>query len=77
MKTYDKHLYKSTDNKVISGVMGGLGEYFDMDPVVFRVAYTAFSFFTGILPGILAYIVMSVIMPNKPEDVASKIDTKS
>lgn len=73
MKTYTKRLYKSTDDKVIFGVMGGLGEYFDVDPVILRAGYTAFSFFTGLFPGVLAYIFMAIIVPKKdkinPENV--------
>ena len=65
MKTYNKRLYKSKENKVIFGVMGGLGEYFDIDPVVLRAGYAAFSFFTGLFPGILAYIFMSIIIPKR------------
>ncbi len=69
MKTYNKKLYKSSDNKVIAGVMGGLGEYFDIDPVIFRVIYTAFSVFTGVFPGILAYLLMAIVMPTHPVTV--------
>lgn len=76
MKTYNKKLYKSNDNKVIAGVMGGLGEYFDIDPVVFRVGYAAFSFFTGIAPGILAYILMAIVMPSKPVVVEAQAEVK-
>ncbi len=76
MKTYTKRLYKSSDNKVIAGVMGGLGEYFDIDPVVFRVAYAAFSFFTGIAPGILAYILMAIVMPSAPKVIFEKAEVK-
>jgi phage shock protein C len=68
METYAKRLYKSEDNKVFFGVMGGFGEYFDIDPVIFRVVYVAFSFFTGIVPGILAYVIMGIIVPKKPQD---------
>jgi len=67
MKTYSKRLYKSKENKVIAGVMGGLGEYFDIDPVLFRVVYMAFSVFTGIVPGIIAYILMAIVMPARPK----------
>ena len=66
MKTYNKRLYKSKDNKIIAGVMGGLGEYFDIDPVLFRVLYMAFSVFTGIIPGIIAYFLMAIVMPVRP-----------
>lgn len=74
MKTYTKRLYKSSDNKVIFGVMGGLGEYFDVDPVVFRVGYTAFTCFTGVAPGILAYILMAIFMPKMPQIITSKAE---
>lgn len=76
MKTYDKRLYKSEDNKVISGVMGGLGEYFDIDPVLFRVIYTAFTIFTAFFPGILAYILMAIVMPRKPKVIVEKAEVK-
>jgi len=73
MKTYTKRLYKSTEDKVVFGVIGGMGEYFDIDPVILRAGYTAFSFFTGLFPGILAYIFMAIIVPTKnktnPENV--------
>jgi phage shock protein C len=56
--------------------MGGLGEYFDIDPVVFRVAYAAFTFFTGVIPGILAYILMSIVMPKYPKVIIEKAEVK-
>lgn len=66
MKVYNKKLYKSSENKVISGVMGGLGEYFDIDPVLFRVVYIGISISTAIIPGIIAYVLMAIVMPNAP-----------
>jgi phage shock protein C len=76
MRTYSKRLYKSKDNKVFFGVMGGLGEYFDIDPVIFRVAYTGFSVFTAFVPGILAYLLMSVVMPSPQDIIVDKEDVK-
>lgn len=66
MKTYNKKLYRSVDNKVIAGIMGGLGEYFDIDPVLFRVIYLIFTIFSGVVPGVLAYLLMILIMPKPP-----------
>jgi len=66
MKTYAKKLYKSKDNKVISGVMGGLGEYFDIDPVLFRVLYIGISVSTAVFPGVVAYLLMTIVMPSAP-----------
>jgi phage shock protein C len=67
MKIYQKRLYRSRDNKVIWGVMGGFGEYFDRDPVLFRALYTVVSILTGLFPGIFAYIFMSIIIPKEKE----------
>lgn len=76
MKTYNKRLYKSDENKVIAGVMGGLGEYFDIDPVIFRVAYTGFSVFTAFVPGIIAYLLMALVMPSRPNVRIEKVEVK-
>ena len=72
MKTYNKKLFRSRDNKVFAGVMGGFGEYFNVDPVLFRVVYLGFSIFTGIFPGILAYILMILIMPLEKDIIVIK-----
>lgn len=74
MKSYKKLLYRSRDSRVIFGVMGGLGEYFDIDPVIFRVAYTAFTFFSGLIPGVGAYILMTMVMPPKPDVIHEKAE---
>ncbi len=75
MKTYNKKLYKSRENRIIFGVMGGLGEYFNIDPVLFRVVYVGFMVFTVVLPGIIAYILMAIVMPNRPPIIYEKSHT--
>ena len=69
MNVHKKKLYRSTENKVIFGVMGGLGEYFDIDPVLFRVSYVAFCAITAFVPGVFAYIFMAIVMPKRGEVV--------
>jgi phage shock protein C len=59
-----KRLYRSTTNKIIGGVCGGLGEYFDLDPVLVRVITVLFFFATGF--GILAYGIGWIIIPKRP-----------
>ena len=59
-----KRLYKSTKDKKLDGVCGGLAEYFDMDSTLVRVAFAALVVFTGIFPGVILYIVLAVIMPK-------------
>ncbi|MEY2671868.1 MAG: hypothetical protein RL687_285 [Candidatus Parcubacteria bacterium] len=72
MKTYEKKLYRSADNKIIAGIMGGMGDYFNIDPVLFRVVYLSLSAFTGILPGVLAYLAMMLVVPKMPKVVHVK-----
>lgn len=50
---------------MISGVCGGLGEYFDLDPTVVRVLYVIITIFTGIVPGAIAYLLLAVIIPER------------
>lgn len=59
----NKKLYRSNTNKMLSGVCGGIGEYFDLDPTIVRLVWAIIGF-TG--PGILAYIVAACIIPKDP-----------
>jgi len=58
-----KRLYKSSTNRVLCGVCGGIGEYFNIDPVVIRLLLVVFSLMAG--GGILAYIIAAIIIPEK------------
>jgi len=57
-----KKLYKSRENKVIFGICGGIGEYFDIDPVIIRIIWLLFVL--GLGTGILLYIIAAFIIPN-------------
>lgn len=59
-----KNLYRSEKNKVWGGILGGLGEYAGVDPVLFRLLYVFLTIFTGFLPGLVAYIVALFIVPK-------------
>lgn len=61
-----KKLYRSNTNRLWKGVLGGFGEYFDVDPVLLRVFFILFVLVTGIFPGVLAYIISLFIIPNSP-----------
>jgi len=69
MKTHNKRLYRSEENKIIFGVMGGFGEYFYIDPVLLRALYVMLCIFTAVVPGILAYILMALLIPKKSETI--------
>jgi phage shock protein C len=60
-----KRLYKSDTNKVWSGVIGGIGEYFDIDPVLLRVVWILIVVFTCFFPGLIAYILTATVVPGK------------
>ena len=64
-----KHLYRSETNKVLAGVLGGLGEYFDVDPVVLTIAFVFLLLVTAIVPGVIAYIAAVFLVPRRPADV--------
>ncbi len=59
----DKKLYRSDTNKVISGVCGGLGDYFDIDPVLVRVIAVILALAHQVT--IVAYIVAWIIVPKR------------
>lgn len=61
-----KKLYLSEEKK-ISGVCGGLGEYFEIDPTLIRLGLIVLTVLTGIVPGILGYIVAVIIIPKHPK----------
>lgn len=61
-----KQLYRSETNKVWKGVLGGFGEYFDIDPTLLRVLFVVFVLATGFFPGVIAYIIAMFIMPVAP-----------
>jgi phage shock protein C len=60
-----KRLYKSTLNRKICGVCGGVGEYFDIDPTLVRVIWVIAAL-CGTF-GLWAYILCALIIPNDIE----------
>jgi phage shock protein C len=61
-----KKLYRSKNNKMLSGVCGGIGEYFDLDPTIVRLAWVILSIPMAGFGGVLAYIVCALIIPELP-----------
>lgn len=57
-------LRRSSSDKMISGVIGGLARYFGMDSTVARVAFVILSVISVAFPGLLVYIILWVIMPR-------------
>ncbi|MBL7979892.1 MAG: PspC domain-containing protein [Bacteroidetes Order II. Incertae sedis bacterium] len=60
-----KYLVKSSDDKKVLGVCGGLAAYLNVDPTWVRVGVAFGTFFTGLVPGMVLYIIAGAIMPDK------------
>jgi len=72
-QTQSKHIYenykqeykkinRSETDKIIGGVAGGLGEFFDIDPAIFRLLFILATVFGG--SGVIVYIVLWLIIPS-------------
>ncbi len=66
MNTGYKQLTRSTTDRMIAGVCGGIGQYANIDPTVVRLL-AVLLFFLGMGPGILlAYFIMMIVIPEAP-----------
>ena len=66
MSSEYQKLYRSRNDQIISGVCGGLAEYFNKDPVLIRLLWIIITIFTvGI--GILAYILFWLVVEKYPD----------
>jgi phage shock protein PspC (stress-responsive transcriptional regulator) len=70
--TQTRRLRRSSKNRVLAGVAGGLGNYFGVDPVIFRIGFVLSVFFGGL--GLLAYLLLAVFVPTDgAPDTAQRI----
>lgn len=60
MKNY-KRLFKSSTDKKVMGVCGGLGEYFNIDPTLIRVLFAVLFFGYGF--GFMVYFILGIALP--------------
>lgn len=69
-----KRLHRSSSNKMLLGVCGGLGEHFDIDPTLLRLLFALGLFLGG--TSLVLYVVLAIIMPSdrgiemEPRDAA-------
>jgi phage shock protein PspC (stress-responsive transcriptional regulator) len=64
-----RRLYRSSTQRVLAGICGGLGEYFAVDPVWFRVGFVVLALGGG--SGILIYLLMWLMVPPAPDGYAA------
>ena len=61
-----KRLYRSQSDRMLSGVCGGLAAYTDMDVTLVRILTAVVIIVTGIVPGVICYIVGACVIPEEP-----------
>jgi phage shock protein C len=64
MPDVSRPLRRSKTNRQVAGVIGGLAEYFRVDPTVLRVIYVVGSIVSAAFPGILVYVLLWLLIPE-------------
>ena len=59
-----KKIYRSQEDRKIAGILGGLGELFDIDPTLLRLLFVFIGLATGVIPLIVAYLAGWIIIPR-------------
>lgn len=63
-----KRLYRSREDAKISGVIGGLGEFWNIDANILRLAAILLCLATGVFPLLITYVIAWAIIPDAPGD---------
>jgi phage shock protein PspC (stress-responsive transcriptional regulator) len=63
-----RRLKRSTGDKKLGGVAGGLGDYFSVDPILFRIGFAVATLFSG--AGAVAYLALYAFLPTDAGDPA-------
>ncbi|HDZ26033.1 hypothetical protein LCGC14_0841870 [marine sediment metagenome] len=58
-----KKLYRSSKQRMVAGICGGLAEYFDMDVNIMRLLFVAISLLSVLFPMVIFYIIAWIIVP--------------
>jgi phage shock protein C len=65
-----RRLLRSSNDRMLAGVCGGLARYLGIDSTLVRVVYALGSFFSVAFPGIIVYIILALVIPS--DDTASE-----
>ncbi|NMC66265.1 MAG: PspC domain-containing protein [Acidobacteria bacterium] len=60
-----KKLYRSTKQKMLGGVCGGMADYFDLDVSLIRLIFVGLALLTAILPMVLFYLIAWLVIPSE------------
>ncbi len=66
-----ERLYRSRSDRVLAGVCGGLAEWLKVDPSLIRIAWVVLALATAVVPFVVLYIVMAVVVPERPVGAAA------
>ena len=69
MARRDHPLYRYPEDKMIGGVCGGIGRYFDVDTTLIRVLFVVLALAGG--SGLIAYVILWIVLAPAPADAAS------
>ena len=61
-----RRLYRTSDDRIIAGVAGGVADHFDIDPVIVRILWFLSVFFTGSIT-FWVYVLMAIVVPEEPD----------
>lgn len=60
-----KSLRRSRSNRMVAGVVGGLADYWSIDPTMARVVYVVASVVSAAFPGLVVYLLLWLIIPEE------------
>ncbi|MGE3822531.1 MAG: PspC domain-containing protein [Isosphaeraceae bacterium] len=62
-----RRLVRSTQDRMVSGICVGLGQYLGIDPTIVRVVVAVATFFSAIVPGVILYFFLTLVIPRDDE----------
>jgi phage shock protein C len=68
MSTYSRSLRRSSRNRWVAGVMGGLADYLGLNATILRVLYVIVSMMSAAFPGLLVYLILWIALPKQSWD---------
>jgi phage shock protein C len=69
----EKRLIRTLDERMIGGVCGGLAKYLNLDPSLVRIGFVLLTVFSGMIFGIVTYIVMMIVVPEEGPNVKNSM----
>lgn len=67
MKSNSKRKFAKSNRRMVSGVLGGIADYFAVDASIVRIVFVVLTLLTHVFPGILVYALLAWVMPENPE----------